>query len=91
MDVKRCAGCGAPAEWVLWRRKPFTEEWEAVAEGTEGEVKRRYAAVPVDGDGYVYAYSRPCEVVPGMTRPLTEREAAAVAEENRRLHLPSWR
>lgn len=91
MDVKRCAGCGAPAEWVLWRRRPFAEEWEAVAEGSEDEVKRRYVGVPLDGDGYmdgyIYAYSKPCEVVPGMTMPLTEREVAARDEENRRFLL----
>lgn len=78
MDITRCTGCGAPAEWVLWRQDrrsdpgPRGDEWEAVAEGTETEVGRQHAAVPLTGNGYAYTKTSPCEKVPGISMPRPE-------------------
>jgi hypothetical protein len=68
VDIKKCPACGAPFEWVLWRRERGSEHWEAVAEGTEAEVKRQFAAVPLTEDRYTT--TRPCEPAPGLSAVL---------------------
>lgn len=69
-DYTKCPACGAPAEWVLWRRERGSEQWEAVAEGVKDEVNRQFAAVPLTEDRYVYTTTRPCEPAPGLSAVL---------------------
>ena len=68
METEKCPGCGRSVKWVLWRRERWTEQWEPVAEGTEDEMKRQFASVPLTEDRYVYAYIKPCEAWPPQVR-----------------------